>query len=222
MGSATPGVGTSYGQQAIAFSDTYINNGVAFGVGKCLDFVRSAFGFSTDPVQPENGHVSAQAAWDQVPANERFTDATPPPGVPVYWTGGSSNFGHIAISQGNGMVATTDFGPTGYVGDGKVRSVPIAEINKSDSKLTYQGWSPDIGATPASSGSYANPDQNESSSSGVQGDTVAAGSTVSNATSAIGGLFSDVGSWLKGGAERLVLFVGGGFLLLLVLWKLGG
>jgi|SRR5581483_1113207 len=220
MGSATPGVGTNFGQQALSFAQTYINNGVEFGTNACLAFVRSAYGFASDPVAPENGHVSASAAWDQVPGDQRYTDANPPPGVPVYWTGGSSGFGHIAISEGNGMVASTDFGPSGYVGDGRVRSVAISEINKADSALHYQGWSPDLGPVPASQGTYGT----VYNTPGTGETTVSGDAPVSTSQSASGilGFFTDAGAFLKGGAERLALFVGGGLLLLLVLWKLGG
>lgn len=217
MGSATPGNGTVPAiQQAAAMA----NNGVVVGTNKCLEFVRTVLGFSSDPVSPENGAVSAQAAWDQVPLVARQTNTTPPPGVPVYWTGGSSGYGHIALSAGNGQVYSTDFGPNGYVGDGRVRLVSINAISAHDHALKYAGWSNDLGATPTSAGGkygtvYDTPGTGMTTTSGQ------APSDSSNA-SGLSGALSNLFDFLKGGAERVALFVGGFVILMGVLWKLGG
>lgn len=157
MGNLSPGQGTSTDAavQSVQQAAAMANNGVLFGVGTCLAFVRSVLGFATDPVTASDGAAPTAAdAWNQVPQAERFGDANPPAGVPVYWLGGSQGDGHVALSAGNGQVYSTDFGPNGYVGDGRVHLTSIAIIN-GDSSLHYQGWSPYLGDTSASNGNYS-------------------------------------------------------------------
>ena len=56
----------------------------------------------------------------------------------MYWTGGSSGYGHIAISLGNGKVRSSDAG-----GSGSVATVPLGSIAR-DWHLDYAGWADSI------------------------------------------------------------------------------
>jgi cell wall-associated NlpC family hydrolase len=54
----------------------------------------------------------------------------------VFWTGGSHGFGHVAISLGNGKIASSDILRTG-----KVDVVPLSMIQQKWG-LHYAGWAP--------------------------------------------------------------------------------
>jgi hypothetical protein len=58
-------------------------------------------------------YATAASAWSKT--RDRH-GSTPPKGVPVWWTGGSRGFGHVAISAGGGFVIRTDTGGRGRVG----------------------------------------------------------------------------------------------------------
>jgi len=56
----------------------------------------------------------------------------------VYWLGGSSGYGHIAVAVGNGKVRSTDAG-----GSGKVATVDIG-WPESHWGLPYAGWADNV------------------------------------------------------------------------------
>jgi hypothetical protein len=94
----------------------------------CLKFVRTTYN-----VPPQ--YATAAIAWSKT----RFRhSSTPPAGVPVWWTGGSRGFGHVAISAGGGFVISTDTG-----GRGRVGRTSIAHITNAWGQ-TYRGWTEDI------------------------------------------------------------------------------
>jgi hypothetical protein len=64
---------------------------------------------------------------------------TPPIGVPVWWTGGTHGYGHIAASDGKGWCYSTDIKRPG-----RFDRVPIATIGRAWPLEHYQGWSEDI------------------------------------------------------------------------------
>lgn len=102
--------------------------GTYFGTGHCLIFVRLMAGAPA-------GTRDAATAW----ANARYKrSGTPPRGFPVYWTGGSRGFGHIAVSDGDGWCWTTD-----YRREGRIDRVPIASITRNWG-LRYRGWAEDV------------------------------------------------------------------------------
>lgn len=96
----------------------------------CLIFARSAFGVAAQ-------YPDAATAWSQA-AFKHGTAGTPPAAVPVWWTGGTHGYGHVAVSAGNGYCYSTDI-----LRHGKVDKVPITRINLSWG-LTYKGWTEDI------------------------------------------------------------------------------
>lgn len=96
--------------------------------GFCLRFTRELYGVP-------KVYDDAAEAWHHT--KRRHTSWPPPPGVPVWWTGGH---GHVAPSAGGGDVYTTD---NPLEGRGEVGLCPIQTITTRWGK-TYQGWSEDL------------------------------------------------------------------------------
>lgn len=97
--------------------------------GYCLNYVQTML------AAPWSG-PSAIYAWQHAKDKHR-ADKHPPPGVPVFWSGG--RYGHIAISVGGGRVRSTDWPSSGRVGE-----VPIETLSRAWHKH-YEGWSTDLG-----------------------------------------------------------------------------
>lgn len=131
---------------AVALAKQYAADKTNFKVGNCWVFVRQTLGY-TDPIP---GYASAAQAFMRIQAAHGISNSpNPPAGAPVFWTGGTSGLGHVALSAGDGQVYSTDFGPNGYLGDGLVHLVPISVINE-DTALHYQGWANTVAGTPVS------------------------------------------------------------------------
>jgi hypothetical protein len=104
----------------------------SFEVGKCLVFVRTAFGVSA-------GFPSAADAWRGAKLKHPVESGMQVPrGAPVFWTGGSHGFGHIAIGTGNGRCWSSDAG-----GPGRTAKVSIDELTDRFN-ISFQGWAEDI------------------------------------------------------------------------------
>lgn len=101
--------------------------------GMCLREVRECYG-----VGP--AAADAAQAWEDAEHKHRQTDPRKiPRGVPVFWTGGSSDHGHIAISTGfKAECFSTDIRRPGYFD-----KVPIEEIHEKWG-LKLVGWSEDL------------------------------------------------------------------------------
>jgi hypothetical protein len=98
--------------------------------GRCLEWSREQAGIPSK-------YADATTAWEHA-TGRRPADTSPPRGAAVYWTGGSSGYGHIAISLGGGMVRSSDAG-----GTGQVATVRISKLS-SDWNLQYAGWANSI------------------------------------------------------------------------------
>ncbi|HEY9409317.1 MAG TPA: hypothetical protein VIQ30_22710 [Pseudonocardia sp.] len=110
--------------QAIAWA----NNVDRFDTAMCLKFVRSCFDIAAV-------YRSAAIAW--AAAQHRHPgDRNPPPGVPMWWTGGASGHGHVAISLGGGRFRSTDVPRSGRVGNSSLDTFTWPH--------RYVGWSEDI------------------------------------------------------------------------------
>lgn len=114
--------------QAIAFA----RKTKTFEPGFCLRFVRTAYGVDAR-------FLSASEAW----RNANFKHSVKsgmqvPRGAPVYWTGGSQGFGHIAIATGNGRCWSSDAGGSGLTG-----KVSIDELTKRWG-INFEGWAEDV------------------------------------------------------------------------------
>jgi hypothetical protein len=98
--------------------------------GHCLEWARERA-----DIPPR--YDDAATAWANA-TGKRPGDRHPPVGAAVYWTGGSSGYGHIAISVGDGKVRSSDAG-----GEGRVETVPVDWAEKKWG-LKYAGWSNSI------------------------------------------------------------------------------
>lgn len=99
--------------------------------GYCEQFAEQAEGFTF-----RYPSATADFQWQQ--ANGRIhTDANPPAGALVYYSGGS--FGHVAVSIGSGQ----EIGTLGYVGQRlAVRQYPVLGFLSNP----YLGWAKPIGS----------------------------------------------------------------------------
>lgn len=104
-----------------------VRSGEAGWEGLCLKRVRTLLGV---PAR----HPSAWEAWKH--AQDRHYSRNPPRGVPVFWRGG--RWGHVALSDGNGMCFSTDIKRKG-----KLDRVKISLIHDRWGYV-YVGWSEDV------------------------------------------------------------------------------
>jgi len=100
--------------------------------GMCQQFTRMSFGVGS-------GFPSAQAAWDGAQKKHPTKDRNSvPPGVPVYFAGGSKGYGHAAVSLGKGLVRSTDW-PSAYA----VGTARITDLERSWGQR-FLGWTEDV------------------------------------------------------------------------------
>lgn len=118
-------------EQALAWT----RRGQTFAKGWCKRMCRTAYDV------PSDGSNDAAEAWSRT--KHRGDPRTAPPrGALVWYVGGSAGDGHVAISEGNGMIRSTDAPVTGRWGT-VPRSWPVEHWG-----MRYVGWSRDIdGAT---------------------------------------------------------------------------
>ena len=110
-----------------------INNANRYGtctIGRCLQYSRTWL--EIDPRYP-----SATVAWNE--ANVRHTDRNPKDGAPVFWTGGSHGYGHIALHTRNGRIRSTD-----VLSGGLVSTVTLSWFDTHWPGLKYVGWTEDV------------------------------------------------------------------------------
>lgn len=98
--------------------------------GYCLQWSRERAGIAAK-------YPDATTAWKHT-QHRHAGNRNPPRGAPVYWTGGSHGYGHIAISLGGGRVRSTDAG-----GSGRVATVDLGWVEQAWG-LPYAGWAEDI------------------------------------------------------------------------------
>lgn len=113
--------------QAIANCAAEIKHPTPGWKAQCLRFCRTMYGIPSQ-------HTSAINAW--IGSTYKHTTGVPPRGAFVFWKVGQ--FGHIAISDGNGFCISTDI-----KGPGTVARVPITTINTRWS-AHYLGWTEDV------------------------------------------------------------------------------
>jgi hypothetical protein len=95
---------------------------------RCLNFVAQAYGYR------RSGVLTAALFW--AGAAERYPPtAEPPVGALVFWSTGDPA-GHVALSLGDGMVASND-----VTGPGAISVVPLTEIAQRWG-AHYLGWAP--------------------------------------------------------------------------------
>jgi hypothetical protein len=105
---------------------------------ECLRTVQGWYGI--DPASP-----SAVEAWESARLKHPG-DVHPPRGAPVFWSGGSAGFGHIAMSlgpiDGAAKIRSTDAGGYGVVG------TVLLDWPSRSWGLHYLGWSADLEGVP--------------------------------------------------------------------------
>lgn len=131
--------------QAIARARSYI--GRSAYTNMCQAFVVTMFGtgavgdFDGDrAADAEDGWKAAKAKGKVVPVTGNIDTFIKniPAGVALYWSGGSKDYGHTAISIGNGKMISTDTYNGGW---GKVGIQPISYISKYwKNNLTLLGY----------------------------------------------------------------------------------
>src|SRR4051794_31663478 len=94
--------------------------------GWCLKSVRDWY--EIGPYWPD-----AALAWKNC-KHPRPGDRHPPRGAAVFWTGGSHDHGHIALSLGQGMIRSPDSG-----GPNRVATVEL-DWPETHWGLRYAGW----------------------------------------------------------------------------------
>lgn len=184
-----------------------------WAVGMCDNFVANMYGYSS------SGYNTALDHWNAIPgASQHPGDMNAPAGALMFWGGNAD--GHVAISDGNGGIYSTDIS-----GQGTVSHVPSSEIS-SKWGLQYLGWSPPIFQSgPAGSvGNYSGVEQAFSLNPG----DIVGGIVGGAATAASGGLLgfltggSGFGIDIKDLAERAGLILLGGILVLIALYRISG
>jgi hypothetical protein len=89
----------------------------SWAVGRCDEFVASVYGFGS------SGYSTAVANWQATPSSLKHPgDWNAPAGALMYWSGGSTGAGHVALSLGNGSIISTDATGPGTVGQISART----------------------------------------------------------------------------------------------------
>lgn len=111
--------------QAVANANAY----VSCIPGLCLKYTRTW-------LMIDSRYQSAAVSWYEAD-RQHAGDRNPPTGAPVFWTGGSKGYGHIALSVGNGKIRSTD------IPSGKVATVDLDYVERFWGQK-YMGWSEDL------------------------------------------------------------------------------
>jgi hypothetical protein len=116
------------GNDAVAWA----RSNMRWPAGYCLQWTRNCF--DVDPLY----HDASDAWYGARHKHPTERGANCPRGVPVWWTGGSQGFGHVALSVGGGYCISTDAG-----GRGICAKVRIDDLTRRWG-LNFRGWSEDI------------------------------------------------------------------------------
>lgn len=113
--------------------------------GTCQLWTRNRFLAPSAGDRDGDGDADAVDGWKSEPVSARHEgDKNPPRGVPVAWSGGSSGFGHRAVSLGGGKIRSTDMSDTGgRYQKGNVGTATIDQITNA-MNITYLGWTETI------------------------------------------------------------------------------
>lgn len=118
-------------KDALAAAANESKHGGPVWKGLCLRFVRTMYAVPSK-------YPTAISAWNGVPSKQRHGWYNAPAGVPVFWSGGSSGAGHVAIADGTGKCWSSDI-----LREGHVDLVPITLI-ASKWGLHFEGWTEQI------------------------------------------------------------------------------
>lgn len=159
-------------------------------VGMCDKWVASYYGYSS------SGYATAITHWNSIPASEKHPgDTNAPAGALVFWSGGSTGAGHVALSLGGGKIVSTDYPRSG------ITSTTTIDAISNGWGEHYQGWSKPVFQGQVSQASFP--------SSGIAVPNPLSGML---GGSVLDFLTSGFGTNAKDLAERLALIVLGGIL----------
>lgn len=83
----------------------------SWAIGMCDNFVANMYGYDS------SGYTTAVRNWQATPGNLKHSgDWNAPAGSLMFWGGGSTGAGHVALSLGNGSIISTDATGPGVVG----------------------------------------------------------------------------------------------------------
>lgn len=119
-------------EEAVDMANNWRIRQLYFGVGQCLRVIRQTYSVPSK-------YPTASSSWvaaDHKHFASRGTDV--PRGPPVWWTGGSSGAGHVAISCGGGVCISTD-----WKSPGRLAYAHIDDITALWN-LNFKGWTREI------------------------------------------------------------------------------
>lgn len=100
-----------------------------WAIGRCDEFVAKMYGYES------SGYSTAVSNWQGTPGSLKHPgDWNAPAGALMYWSGGNTGAGHVAISLGNGFIISTD-----ATGPGTVGQIP-ASTPTDKWGHPYLGW----------------------------------------------------------------------------------
>jgi len=115
--------------EAVAYAKGQVTRPYEDYHAMCDHFVASCYGYVG------SGYPTAYAHWLGIPPAHRTPDGpNPPHGALVFWKGGSSGAGHVAIVVGDRQIASNDI-----IRDGKIDLVPLGTITAKWGQ-EYLGW----------------------------------------------------------------------------------
>lgn len=101
----------------------------SWAVAMCGQFCAAMYGYNA------SGYASAYVQWQQTPARLKHAGARgEPAGSLLFWSGGPSNHGHVAVADGEGGCWSIDIS-----GAGTVTQVSVERISQRWG-LPYLGW----------------------------------------------------------------------------------
>lgn len=167
-------------------------------VGMCDKWVAQYYGYSS------SGYTTAAVHWNSIPPGDKHPgDTNPPAGALVFWTGGSSGAGHVALSLGGGKIISTDYPRSGITSQTDINAITNGWGEH------YAGWS-----TPVFQGQVS-----QASFPASPGGVVQAGLGSSTALSLLTGAF---GTDTKDLVQRAGLILFGGILIVVGVFRIQG
>lgn len=162
-------------------------------VGMCDHQVGVYYGYSS------SGYATAIAHWNAISGADKHPgDLNPPAGALVFWSGGSSGAGHVALSLGGGKIVSTDYPRAG------ITSTTTIDAISNGWGEHYMGWSKPVFQGQVNQASFPS---NPASSGNMVGGVLGGSSVLDFLT---GGFGTDV----KDLAERAGIILFGGILIL--------
>jgi hypothetical protein len=112
-------------------------------VGMCDKWVAQYYGFSS------SGYATAITHWNSISSDKKHPgDTNAPAGALVFWSGGSTGAGHVAISLGGGKIISTDYPRSG------ITSTTTIDAISNGWGEHYMGWSAPVFQGQVSNASF--------------------------------------------------------------------